>query len=100
MSLISSETKSSRSPYFSLADPALLKLLLSQESHAAREAKLVIVKPRKVKTISKIFGTTKNMSDDSQVQFLLAVLKHSRAFEPDWRELAEKLGTHTTAHNM
>ena len=93
------ESKHRKSPYFSLADPALLKPLLEAIAHAStlealkNKPDLTIYRSLKV-----IFGTFNKMSDDNQAKFLLAVLKNG-FFEPNWKAAAKDLGT-MNSHNV
>jgi hypothetical protein len=93
------EPKHHKSPYFSLADPALLKPLLDAIVHAS-----TIEAPKHkrhcviYKSLKDIFGELSKMSDENQAKFLLAVLKNG-SFEPDWKATAKDLGT-MNGHNM
>lgn len=88
-----------RSPYFSLADPALLKPLLEATAHAST-VEAPKHKPNRIiyKSLREIFGDISKMSDENQTKFLLAVLKNG-CFEPNWNATAKDLGTNN-GHNV
>ena len=71
------ERKHRKSPYFSLADPALLKPLLEAIAHAST-IKATKHKPNRIihKSPKEIFGEVSKMSDDNQAKFLLALLRN------------------------
>jgi hypothetical protein len=93
------EPKHPRSPYFSLADPALLKPLLEAITHAST-VDAPKYKPNRIayKPLKDIFGGVGKMSDENQTKFLLAVLKNG-CFEPNWKATAEDLGMNN-GHNV
>jgi hypothetical protein len=93
------EPKPRKSPYFSLADPALLKPLLAIIANSPA-TEVLKHKPNPVvyKSLTEIFGKLSKMSDDNQAKFLLAVLKNG-SFEPKWKATVEDLGT-MKGHNV
>jgi hypothetical protein len=79
------EPKPRKSPYFSLADPALLKPLLAIiETSPATEVLKHKPNPVVYKPLPEIFGKLSKMLDDYQAEFLLAILKNG-SFEPNWK---------------
>jgi hypothetical protein len=93
------EPKYLRSPYFSLADPALLNPVLEAIAHAST-VEAPKHKPSRItyKSLRDIFGEVNKMSDENQAKFLLAVLKNG-CFEPNWKATAKDLGT-IGGHNV
>jgi hypothetical protein len=93
------ELEFSRSPYFALADPALLKPVLEAIGFAST-VEAPRHKPSRIiyKSLNDIFGELNKMSDEKQAKFLLAVLKNS-CFEPNWNATAKDLGT-MGGHNV
>ena len=87
------EPKPRKSPYFSLADPALLKTLLAIiENSPVTEVLKHKPNPVVYKSLTELFGKLTKTSDYNQAKFLLAILKNG-SFEPNWKATAEDLGT-------
>ena len=98
-SSVDNKSKNRKSPYFSLADPALLKPLLEAIAHASTlEALKNKPNPTIYRSLREIFGAFNKMSDDHQAKFLLAILKNG-AVEPNWKAAANDLGT-MNSHNV
>jgi hypothetical protein len=85
-----------KSPYFSLADPALLKPVIDSISQTST---VETPKRKSNHTIFKdVFSEVNEMSDESQAKFLLALLRNG-CFEPNWKAAAEDLGMNN-GHNV
>ena len=93
------KAKPSRSPYFSLADSTLLIPLREEIAKAEKAATLASQFPLPRRTIAEIFGSAKTLTEDNQAKFLLEVLKNATAFEPNWKQTADSLGT-MNGHNV
>ena len=89
------ETKHHKSPYFSLADPALLQTIAHPSTVEAPKHKPGHTLYR---SLIELFGPLNEMSDDSQAKFLLALLKNG-SFEPDWKATAKDIGVNN-GHNV